>query len=649
MSDIVERQAGRAIFAVGLVFALVLSAMFINGANATATFELARYEGADRYLTGKEIAEKTYPTGTAKAIIASGTAYPDALAAAFLAGNLAGPVLLTLPGSVPAATKNALTTLKVKDVTIVGGTGAVSAAVEAHLKTLDSTNSSGGKLNVTRIEGTDRYESASKIATAAGTTVGTVAAKKTAIVARGDDFPDALAGGPLGYAGKLPVLLTEGAPAPTVNGKTKAALNTLGIEQVLILGGTGAITTETETEIKNARGAGSITTVRLQGSSRTETARAIAEYALASMSFVNTHADVARGDGFADALAGAAHGGVTKSPILLTVSNVRLSPSSSTGARKYLTDHASTLAAGHIFGGTGAVSATVEQEAETAGRSVASPSPSGSATNTASPSPSPSPSPSVAPGAPTVLDVRAVDGTGSVLTAADAGDYIQFVFNKPMSATTAAVGSWFKLKDTDQTERTYTCGTQVNCVLQLAGTFDECVPATCAADQVMRVKIVSTPTGGAEGSIPTMAYLSAQLSGVSADWKDAAGTALNFAGSPDKAVSTQAMTPAPSTTAQVPSSAARVGTTQTVRLTYPVRMTCYRTGPSQVTVAGTPDKVANALVCDRTTGIDATFPASSLVAGAATVRYTPSATQADRFMDLDGNFAAQSSTDYTST
>lgn len=645
MSNIVEKQAGRAIFAVGLVFALVLSAMFINSANATATFELARYEGADRYLTGKEIAEKTYPTGTAKAIIASGAAYPDALAAAFLAGNLAGPVLLTQPDSVPAATRNALATLKVKDVTIVGGTGAVSAAVEAHLKTLDSTHTSGGKLNVTRIEGTDRYESASKIATAAGTTVGTVAAKKTAIVARGDDFPDALAGGPLGYAGKLPVLLTEGAPSPTLNGSTRAALNTLGIEQVLILGGTGAITTETETEIKNARGAGSITTVRLQGSSRTETARAIAEYALTSMSFVNTHADVARGDGFADALAGAAHGGVTKSPILLTVSNVRLSPSSSTGAKKYLNDHASTLADGHIFGGTGAVSATVEQEAETAGRSGVSPSPSGSASNSASPSPSPS----VAPGAPTVLDVRAVDGTGSVLTVADAGDYIQFVFNKPMSATTAAVGSWFKLKDTDQTERTYTCGTQVNCVLQLAGAFDECVPATCAADQVMRVKIVSAPTGGTDGSIPTMAYLSAQLSGVSPDWKDASGAALNFAGSPDKAVSTQTMTPTPSTTAQVPSSAARVGSTQTVRLTYPVPMACYRTGPGQVTVAGTPDKVATALVCDRTTAIDATFPASSLVAGAATVRYTPSATQADRFMDLDGNFAAQSSTDYTST
>jgi putative cell wall-binding protein len=652
MSSVIEKQAGRAIFAVGVIFALLLSAMFINSANANATFDFTRYEGADRYATAKAIAEATYPSGTAKAIIASGVSYPDALAASFLAGNIGGPVLLTLPSTLSASAKTALSTLKVKDVTIVGGTGAVSQAVEDELKATDSTASGGGKLNVVRIAGANRYESAKKIAEASGTTVGTVGGKKTAIVARGDDFPDALAGGPLGYSGKFPVLLTEGAPATLVNGFTKAALNTLAIEHVLILGGTGAITSGTEQDIKDARGSGLITTERLGGSSRTETARLIAEWARTNLAFVNTHVDMARGDGFADALAGAAHAGVTKSPILLTVNNNILSLNSTTGAKKYLTDNQSTLADGHIYGGVGAVSMSVEREAETAAGNT-NPSPSGSASGSGSPSPSasPSPSPSFPPGPPQVQDLRAVDGGSSVPTVADAGDYLQFVFTKPMAATTDDVGQSFTLRDGDGTERTYVCGTEVNCVLQLAGSFDSCDTTPCVANQVLRVKIVTTPTGGTAGTVPTMAYLSATLTAVSSGWKDGANQALDITNSADVAANNAAMTPAPATTAPSPSSASGVASTQTVTLTYDRPMTCLGTEPAQVAIVGSPDKPAGALQCPKTVTVTASgFAAGTLVAGnAAQVKYTQSATQANRLMDLDGNFAAASTTDFTPT
>jgi putative cell wall-binding protein len=136
--------------------------------SATASFTVSRFAGADRYDTAKQVAEAAYPGGSATVLLASGLNFPDALAAAYLAGNENVPILLTDPNTASASALAAMSDLKTKNVTILGGSDAVSTIVEQTLDGTASTSSQGGNLVVTRIAGVDRYDTAAKIATTGG-------------------------------------------------------------------------------------------------------------------------------------------------------------------------------------------------------------------------------------------------------------------------------------------------------------------------------------------------------------------------------------------------------------------------------------------------------------------------------------------------
>jgi putative cell wall-binding protein len=65
--------------------------------------------------------------------VASGAAFPDALAGAALAGHLGAPVLLTRPTTLPDVTATALRDQQPSAITVLGGTGVVSASVASAL------------------------------------------------------------------------------------------------------------------------------------------------------------------------------------------------------------------------------------------------------------------------------------------------------------------------------------------------------------------------------------------------------------------------------------------------------------------------------------------------------------------------------------
>lgn len=327
-------------------------------ATATAAFELERKAGADRYATASALAAEAFTTSN-DAIIArgDGTAqqFADALAGSYLAGSVAGtaPLLLTQRSAVPAATRSRLTALGVKTVHILGGTGAVSAAVEQDLD---------DDFTVVRIQGTDRYDTAAKIAQSQPATgIGQVAGKRTAFLATGTDAADALAAGPASFARKLPILLTQRDTLPAV---TKAALTQLGITHVVVLGGTAAVSTAVENEVKTT----GATTERVQGINRYETASLLADFAQTKLApWSNSAIDLANGLNPADALAGGPVSGKATRSILLTAPTA-LSKATS----DWLTKSSPTLTSGRVFGGTVAVSESVLNAAEAAGKGGAS-------------------------------------------------------------------------------------------------------------------------------------------------------------------------------------------------------------------------------------------------------------------------------------
>ena len=96
------------------------------------TGAVERWAGKDRYATSAAIAAKSFApgsTGLNVAYLASGTGFADALSGAAVAGRTPGPVLLTAPTSLPGSVAAQLTRLKPHKGVVLGGTGAVSAAV----------------------------------------------------------------------------------------------------------------------------------------------------------------------------------------------------------------------------------------------------------------------------------------------------------------------------------------------------------------------------------------------------------------------------------------------------------------------------------------------------------------------------------------
>ncbi|WP_371152890.1 cell wall-binding repeat-containing protein [Buchananella felis] len=91
---------------------------------------------------------------------------------------------------------------------------------------------------------------------------------KTAVLASGRNYADALAAGPLAAAVNGPVLLTS---APALEADVLSAMLKADIEKVYITGGTSSVPAVVERALKRA----GITVVRLGGSSRFETAQLI--------------------------------------------------------------------------------------------------------------------------------------------------------------------------------------------------------------------------------------------------------------------------------------------------------------------------------------------------------------------------------------
>jgi len=198
-------------------------------ATANTSDEVTRLAGTDRYGTSAAVAA-TYPAGVRVAYVAYGGDFPDALAGAAVAGRDDAPVLLTRHDGLTAPVRQQLQRLRPQQIVLLGGTQAVSEAVEAELRTLATGT---GTDRVKRIAGKDRY------AVAAALAATYPAGSPTAYVASGATFPDALAGAALAGAEGAPVLLTQPRSVPAA---TSEALARLHPGAVTVLGGKNTVT-----------------------------------------------------------------------------------------------------------------------------------------------------------------------------------------------------------------------------------------------------------------------------------------------------------------------------------------------------------------------------------------------------------------------
>jgi spore germination protein YaaH/putative cell wall-binding protein len=187
-----------------------------------------------------------------------------------------------------------------------------------------------------RFAGADRYLTAIQISQAGWATSANV------VLARGDDFPDALAGAVLAQKMQAPLLLTDpGFLRPEV----QTEIQRLGASKAYLLGGPAALSTNIESELDSL----GITSERLQGIDRYGTAANIAR--LTNMQ--GAEAFLVNGYMFADSLSISSYAAAHNMPILMT--DASLLPEETEKILAELKINKVT-----IIGGTGVVSLTVE-------------------------------------------------------------------------------------------------------------------------------------------------------------------------------------------------------------------------------------------------------------------------------------------------
>ena len=266
-------------------------------------------------------------------ILAYAANYPDALAAAALAGDKDSPILLTDGGNLTEQTKNQIERLSPTEVIVVGGPAAINDSV------LRSAQSAAPKANVRRIWGQTRYETSLNI-------MGELSnSSDTVVIATGANFADALSISPYSYAAASPIVLCD--PASGLSNEALAAISNGGYSKAVIVGGINAVP---EAVLPQLEECGISNTTRLSGETRYETSHKIAEFELSQgLGFGVDGIALATGGNFPDALAAGPVAGRRLSPLLLV-------DQGAVSASQWLSSRSDSISGALIVGGENAIS-----------------------------------------------------------------------------------------------------------------------------------------------------------------------------------------------------------------------------------------------------------------------------------------------------
>ncbi|SEM78027.1 cell wall-binding repeat-containing protein [Lihuaxuella thermophila] len=206
------------------------------------------------------------------------------------------------------------------------------------------------RTNLKRVAGADRYGTSASISNEISA-LGNLS--DTVVIARGDDFPDALSGGPLAAKSKSPILLT---PTSTLKPDIQAEIQRRKPTNAVILGGTGAVSANVETQLKNL---GVTNVTRIAGADRYVVSASIANQ-VTSGGTADT-AIIASGLNFPDALAASSIAAQEGWPILLVKTDLIPTP-----IQQFIDNHPE-IKNFYIVGGSGVVSDRVKTQLATKG------------------------------------------------------------------------------------------------------------------------------------------------------------------------------------------------------------------------------------------------------------------------------------------
>lgn len=249
--------------------------------------------GYDRYDTAIKMSKAMFPGALPPGsglVVAPGYTFQEALCGAPLAAAWGGPMLLTDKTALYSNVKNELKRLAPTRVFCIGLSTAAVNGVRTALPGVTVTPINGTGLSANII-----YDMSRKVANALAAKVGTLGKMTgaTAIITRGDGFPDGIGVSPLACANFWPIILTNngGVSGKVLHASAAATLAGLGITKALKVG-TYATLPVGITGLAN-----------LSGVDRYDTNSRVAAWGEAFGGLAFTHTGMATGDKFPDALA----------------------------------------------------------------------------------------------------------------------------------------------------------------------------------------------------------------------------------------------------------------------------------------------------------------------------------------------------------
>lgn len=195
--------------------------------------EVVRWSGADRFATSAAISAQTYPAGVDTVLVASGRVFTDALSGAPVAGRDGGPVLLVDTDALPAVVAAELERLAPRRIVVLGGPATISERVVGLLDAYSAT--------VERWAGADRFSTSAQITGHAYAPL-----VRTAYIASGRVYTDALSGAPVAGKDRSPVLLVDTTAIPDA---VRAELTRLKPRRIVIFGGPATVSTGVQAEL----------------------------------------------------------------------------------------------------------------------------------------------------------------------------------------------------------------------------------------------------------------------------------------------------------------------------------------------------------------------------------------------------------------
>ncbi|OAA93851.1 cell wall-binding repeat-containing protein [Clostridium coskatii] len=305
----------------------------LDSTTVKAAGQVNRTSGQDRYETAAKVAKSNWSTSD-NVVLVSGEGYADAVSASVLAKKLDAPILLTTSKTLDSCAKSAISTLKPKNIYIVGGNASISKDIRDSLKS---------SYSVTELGGEDRYETNAAVA---GKLVDLGVDPTNAILVGGQGFSDALTAASIA-ASKGEILLLGNNDLDSI--KPIESFVSSHKSKVTVIGTNFVINDDTYKAVNGIN--------RVDGGKdRFDTNLKVLGTFKDDIKTSKAYVANASGDGYADALVASVLAGKDNAPLVLVDSE---NSKSTENAIDYLKSEGTSLSDVEVLGGTSVVSGNI--------------------------------------------------------------------------------------------------------------------------------------------------------------------------------------------------------------------------------------------------------------------------------------------------